>query len=147
VLFVLVVVWATDIGGYFGGRTIGGPKLWPRVSPKKTWSGAVAGVAAACAAGGLTVALTGVGNPVRGFLLAIPLSMVSQAGDLAESAVKRRFGVKDSGHIIPGHGGVLDRVDGLFAAATLAWLIAALGMGGEILGTARNVVALSGGAS
>jgi phosphatidate cytidylyltransferase len=134
VVFVLMVVWATDIGAFFGGRAIGGPKLWPRVSPKKTWSGALSGVVAAMAAGGVTIALAGAGRvAAAGVALAIPLSIACQAGDLLESAVKRRFGAKDSGHVIPGHGGVLDRVDGLFGAAALAWLIAALGLGDGIL--------------
>ena len=133
VLFILVVVWATDIAAYFAGRGIGGPKLWPRVSPKKTWSGALGGTAAALVAGGLVVALSGIGGFVTGAALAVPLSIAAQAGDLFESAVKRKFGVKDSGTIIPGHGGVLDRVDGLFGAAALAWLLAGLGLGGGIL--------------
>jgi len=133
VLFVLFVVWVTDIAAYFGGRSIGGPKLWPRVSPKKTWSGALTGLVAGMGAGGLTVWLVGAGSFAAGFVLAAPLSIAAQAGDLLESAVKRRFGVKDSGHIIPGHGGVLDRVDGLLGAGALAWAMAALGLGGEIL--------------
>jgi phosphatidate cytidylyltransferase len=138
VLFILLVVWATDIGAYFGGRSIGGPKLWPRISPKKTWSGALTGMFTACVTGGLTVWLTRTGGAAMGVLLAVPLSAASQAGDLFESAMKRRFGVKDSGHIIPGHGGVLDRVDGLFAAAALAWLIAGTGLGGELLQLPRE---------
>ena len=138
VLFILLVVWATDIGAYFGGRSIGGPKLWPRVSPKKTWSGALTGMLTACVTGGLTVWLTRTGGAAMGVLLAVPLSAASQAGDLFESGMKRRFGVKDSGYIIPGHGGVLDRLDGLFAAAALAWLIAGTGLGGELLQLARE---------
>lgn len=139
ILFILLVVWATDVAAYFGGRLIGGPKLWPRVSPKKTWSGALTGLAAAIVVGGLTVALTGTGDARLGLALAVPLSVASQAGDLFESAFKRRFGAKDSGRVIPGHGGVLDRVDGLFGAAALAWLIAAIGLGGEILALPRAV--------
>jgi phosphatidate cytidylyltransferase len=133
ILYVLFIVWATDIAAYFGGRGIGGPKLWPRVSPKKTWSGALSGLAAAVAAGGATAGLTMGGNVRAGLVLAVPLSVAAQAGDFLESGVKRRFGVKDSGHVIPGHGGVLDRVDGLFGAAALAWLLALAGLGGEIL--------------
>ena len=133
IVFILAVVWATDVAAFFGGRAIGGPKLWPRVSPKKTWSGALSGLFAAIAAGGLTAMLTRAGHPAIGMLIAIPLSIAAQAGDLLESSLKRKFDVKDSGHIIPGHGGVLDRVDGLFGAAALAWLIAALGLGGTIL--------------
>jgi len=133
ILYILLVVWATDIAAYFGGRAIGGPKLWPRVSPKKTWSGALTGLAAAVVAGGATAGLAISGNMRAGLALAVPLSIAAQAGDLLESAVKRHFDVKDSGHIIPGHGGVLDRVDGLFGAAALAWLVALAGLGGEIL--------------
>ena len=131
-LFLLGVVWATDIGAYFGGRGLGGPKLWPRVSPNKTWSGALVGIACGAAAGS-AVAMMAVGMPLSGLLIAIPLSLAAQAGDLFESAVKRRFGVKDSGAIIPGHGGVLDRVDGLFGAAALALLLAMSGLDGEVL--------------
>jgi phosphatidate cytidylyltransferase len=133
VLFLLAVVWATDIGAYFGGRAIGGPKLWPRVSPKKTWSGAISGLGSAVIAAAATVAATGVGRPLTALLIALPLSIAAQAGDLFESAVKRRFGVKDSGRIIPGHGGVLDRVDGLFGAAAIALPLVALGLGGGVL--------------
>ncbi|WP_458761285.1 phosphatidate cytidylyltransferase [Afipia sp. TerB] len=124
-IFVLLVVWVTDIGGYFAGRGIGGPKLWPRVSPNKTWAGAIGGlvlsigVAAAFAAAGL-------GRLGSSMLLAAVLSVVSQLGDLFESAVKRRFGVKDSGRIIPGHGGLLDRLDGFVAAIIVAALIGVL---------------------
>jgi phosphatidate cytidylyltransferase len=147
ILFIFFVVWATDIGAYFGGRELGGPKLWPRISPKKTWSGAVAGVASALAVGGLTAWATSSGTAATGMVLAAPLSVAAQAGDLLESAVKRRFGVKDTSHIIPGHGGVLDRVDGLFGAAALAWLLAGAGLGGGILALPADIVALSGGTS
>ncbi len=143
ILFILFVVWATDIAAYFGGRSFGGPKLWARVSPKKTWSGALSGLAAAIVAGGLVVWFAGAGRISTGLLLAAPLSIAAQAGDLMESAVKRHFDVKDSGHIIPGHGGVLDRVDGLFAAAALAWLIAGIGIGGDILTLPLEIVKAS----
>jgi phosphatidate cytidylyltransferase len=118
-MFVLLIVWVSDIGGYFAGRGIGGPKLWPRVSPKKTWAGAIGGFAASIlvAAG---FAKFGVGKLGPLLLLGAGLSIGSQLGDLFESAVKRRFGVKDSGHIIPGHGGLLDRLDGFVAAIVLA---------------------------
>jgi phosphatidate cytidylyltransferase len=133
VRYVLFVVWATDIAAYFGGRSLGGPKLWPRVSPKKTWSGALSGLTAAVVAGGATAGLTTGGNVRAGLILAVPLSIASQAGDLLESAVKRRFGAKDSGQVIPGHGGVLDRIDGLLGAAAMAGLLALLGLGGALL--------------
>jgi phosphatidate cytidylyltransferase len=118
-IMILLVVWATDIGGYFAGRGIGGPKLWPRVSPKKTWAGAIGGFAASLviAAG---FAAFGIGKTGPMLLLGAALSVVSQLGDLFESAVKRRFGVKDSSHIIPGHGGLLDRLDGYVAAIVIA---------------------------
>ena len=126
---------------------IGGPKLWPRVSPKKTWSGALAGLIVAVMAGGVTIGLTGAGYVLTGLLLAMPLSIAAQAGDLFESSMKRRFGVKDSGTIIPGHGGVLDRVDGLFGAAALAWLIAVLGLGGVTLTLPGSVIPITGSGS
>jgi len=118
-ILILLVVWVTDIGGFFAGRGIGGPKLWPRVSPRKTWAGAIGGFAASLvvAAG---FAGFGLGKTGPLLLLGAALSIVSQFGDLFESAVKRRFGVKDSSQIIPGHGGLLDRLDGFVAAVVLA---------------------------
>jgi phosphatidate cytidylyltransferase len=121
-VWLLLVVIATDIAGYFAGRLIGGPKFWPRVSPKKTWAGTVAGWVAAAL----------IGLSFRGFTTAGPdlpwisaaLSLAAQMGDIAESAIKRRMGVKDSSRLIPGHGGVLDRFDGLLGAALLMLLIA-----------------------
>jgi phosphatidate cytidylyltransferase len=118
-ILILLVVWVTDIGGYFAGRGLGGPKLWPRVSPKKTWAGAIGGFAASLAVSGGFAAF-GLGRPGSFLLLGAALSVVSQAGDLFESAVKRRFGVKDSSHMIPGHGGLLDRLDGYVAAVVMA---------------------------
>jgi phosphatidate cytidylyltransferase len=118
-ILILLVVWVTDIGGYFAGRGIGGPKLWPRVSPKKTWAGAVGGFAASLLIV-LGFAAYGFGKTGPLLLLGAALSIASQFGDLFESAVKRRFGVKDSSHIIPGHGGLLDRLDGLVAAVVMA---------------------------
>lgn len=121
-MLVLLVVWVTDILGYFCGRGIGGPKLWVRVSPKKTWAGALGGLAGSFAVAGIFAGLElGRGWPL--LALAGGLSVVSQLGDLFESAVKRHFGVKDSSHIIPGHGGLLDRLDGFVAAVACAALI------------------------
>jgi phosphatidate cytidylyltransferase len=118
-IMILLVVWVTDSGGYFAGRGIGGPKLWPRVSPKKTWAGAIGGFAASLVvAGGFAAFGGGKTGPI--LLLGAALSIVSQLGDLFESAVKRRFGVKDSSHIIPGHGGLMDRLDGFVAAVVMA---------------------------
>jgi phosphatidate cytidylyltransferase len=118
-ILILLVVWVTDIGGFFAGRGIGGPKLWPRVSPKKTWAGAVGGFVASLAVAGGFVAF-GLGKSVPVLLLGASLSIASQLGDLFESAVKRRFGVKDSSHLIPGHGGLMDRLDGFVAAVVVA---------------------------
>jgi phosphatidate cytidylyltransferase len=132
-MFVMLVVWVTDIGGYFAGRSFGGPKLWPRVSPNKTWAGAIggsmAGLAVAAGFAGLSLGKTG---PL--LLLGGILSIVSQLGDLFESAVKRRFGVKDSSHIIPGHGGLMDRLDGFVAAIALAAILGFLRGGADGVG-------------
>ncbi|MGV7216685.1 phosphatidate cytidylyltransferase [Bradyrhizobium sp. UFLA05-112] len=137
-MFVLLVVWATDIGGYFAGRGIGGPKLWPRVSPKKTWAGALGGfVASLAVAGGF--AAGGFGKAVPLLALSAILSVVSQAGDLFESAVKRRFGVKDSSHLIPGHGGLMDRLDGFIAAILVAWIFGYLRHGVHSAGSGLMV--------
>jgi phosphatidate cytidylyltransferase len=123
-LFVFATVWATDILAYFVGRAIGGPKLAPRISPGKTWSGAIGGAVAAVIAGSAVIGHYFVGTGLRVALIALLLSICSQAGDLFESFVKRRFGVKDSSHLIPGHGGVMDRVDGLIFACFAAFLLA-----------------------
>lgn len=129
--FLIATVWVTDIAAYFVGRRLGGPKLWSRISPKKTWSGALGGLLAGALAGVGAAAFYGRADLLIWFALAVVLSIVSQAGDLAESAVKRRFGVKDSGALIPGHGGLMDRVDGLVAAAVAAALLGLL-LGGSL---------------
>jgi phosphatidate cytidylyltransferase len=118
-LFLFAVVWATDILAYFTGRTLGGPLLWPRLSPKKTWSGAIGGAVGAIAAGTAVAYAGGINNLPAIAALGLLLSALSQAGDLLESAVKRRFAAKDAGGLIPGHGGVMDRLDG-FMVATFA---------------------------
>jgi phosphatidate cytidylyltransferase len=123
ILFLFAVVWATDIAAYFAGRAIGGPKLWPLVSPKKTWSGAIGGTLGGIAAGVLTVRLMGVHVTAMLVLVAGLLSVMAQAGDLLESAVKRHFGAKDAGQIIPGHGGLMDRLDGFLTAAAAAAMV------------------------
>ncbi|SEB35856.1 phosphatidate cytidylyltransferase [Nitratireductor aquibiodomus] len=132
ILFLFAVVWTTDVMAYFTGRTLGGAKLAPSISPGKTWSGAVGGTVFAVLAGG---AFAFHENAVHGVLLialiALVLAVISQIGDLFESALKRRSGVKDSSNLIPGHGGVMDRVDGLMAAALALYLLAALLGGAE----------------
>jgi phosphatidate cytidylyltransferase len=125
ILWIFGVVWTTDIAAYFTGRALGGPKLAPRVSPKKTWSGFLGGLAAATIVGTLVVHLGRRfdSDPAVGLVLvalaSALASVASQIGDLGESALKRRFGAKDSGHLIPGHGGVMDRLDGFAAVALL----------------------------
>jgi phosphatidate cytidylyltransferase len=136
-VLVLLVVWATDIGGYFAGRLIGGPKLWPQVSPKKTWAGAIGGFVASLAVA-IAFAALGLGKAIPVLGLAAVLSVASQLGDLFESAVKRRFGVKDSSHIIPGHGGLMDRLDGFVAAIVVAALFGFLRGGAD--GIARGLM-------
>ncbi|WP_308909658.1 phosphatidate cytidylyltransferase [Pseudokordiimonas caeni] len=122
VIFVFLLVWATDVGGYFFGKGIGGPKLAPVISPKKTWAGLLGGMLLAGAVGAAIAAITAWHSPMELGLLAAGLAVVAQIGDLFESAVKRRFGAKDSGNLIPGHGGILDRVDGIVFAAPAAAL-------------------------
>lgn len=123
VLWLLLVVWAVDIGAYAVGRTIGGPKLAPRVSPGKTWSGLAGGAAAGALAAAAAGAWLGLGAPGALAALGAALALAEQAGDLAESAFKRRFGAKDSGRLIPGHGGLLDRLDGLVTVAPVVALL------------------------
>jgi phosphatidate cytidylyltransferase len=123
-IFVLfAIVWTTDIAGYFAGRGLGGPRLAPSISPKKTWSGAIAGLIGAAMVGVLGAQYVDAGRAVPLLIVAVALSIVSQAGDLAESAFKRHFDVKDASQIIPGHGGVMDRLDGFWAAAVCAAII------------------------
>ena len=118
-VYPLLIVWVTDIGGYFAGRTFGGPKLAPRISPKKTWAGALGGLALSIVIA-LAATWLGWGRLVPMLVIGILLSIVSQFGDLFESWVKRQFDVKDSSQIIPGHGGLLDRLDGFVAAIVFA---------------------------
>jgi len=124
VLFLFAAVWSTDIGAYFAGRHFGGPKIATAISPNKTWSGAIGGLLAAVVAAIIAFAVAGLQSFVLAGTLAAILSAVSQVGDFFESWVKRRAGVKDSSHIIPGHGGVMDRVDGLVFAAIALWIMA-----------------------
>jgi phosphatidate cytidylyltransferase len=132
-MFIFLVVWAADIGGYFAGRSIGGPKLWPSVSPKKTWAGAIGGFVASLIVAAPFAAFD-LGRTGALLLLGAVLSVVSQLGDLFESAVKRRFGVKDSSHLIPGHGGLMDRLDGFVAAVVLAAILGYLRGGADGVG-------------
>ena len=120
-LFLVAIVWACDIGAYLVGRLVGGPRLAPRISPGKTWSGALGGLMAAIAVG-LAAAhfMPEAGAMWQAAAVAAGIALVAQAGDLFESFVKRRLEVKDSSHIIPGHGGLFDRLDGLLAAAPVA---------------------------
>jgi len=131
IVFLFAVVWVTDIAAYFAGRAIGGPKLWAAVSPKKTWSGAIGGILGGVAAGALTVRLLGLSVPPVLLLVAFFLSVVSQGGDLLESAIKRHFGAKDAGSIIPGHGGLMDRLDGFLTAAAAAAMVGLIRAGIE----------------
>lgn len=122
VLWAFVVTWATDIFAYLVGRSFGGPKLAPSISPNKTWSGLAGGVIGATILGGLLAQWIGLPPP---FLLAAPLfAVAAQVGDLAESALKRRAGAKDAGSLLPGHGGVMDRLDGLVPVAVLTAALA-----------------------
>jgi phosphatidate cytidylyltransferase len=120
-LWALGLVWATDIGAYFAGRTLGGPKLAPAISPNKTWAGLIGGMIAATIVGALVAAIASL--PATAYFAAAPLAVIAQGGDLLESGMKRRAGVKDSGKLLPGHGGVLDRIDG---ALPVLILVAAL---------------------
>lgn len=123
VFWLLVMVWAIDSFAYFAGRTIGGPKLMPSISPKKTWAGLIGGMVGAVVAGVAAALMIGAGSPILLAVVSAGLAIVEQLGDFFESAMKRRAGLKDSGHLIPGHGGVLDRVDGLMAVTVAAALL------------------------
>jgi phosphatidate cytidylyltransferase len=123
IFFLFAIVWTTDIAGYFAGRAIGGPKLAPSISPKKTWSGAIAGLIAVVVIVAIGAGYVPGARLIPLIAVSMFLSIASQAGDLAESALKRRFDVKDASQIIPGHGGVMDRLDGFWAAAACAAVI------------------------
>jgi len=128
ILWLFAVVWGTDVMAYFGGRRIGGPKLWPSVSPGKTWSGAIVGAVAGALLGSLVAAVAAPGGarflPMT--MLGFVVSVFSQLGDLFESAMKRRAGVKDSSRLIPGHGGLMDRLDGFIVATAVAAILAGM---------------------
>ena len=125
-LWTLAIVWATDIGAYFSGRAIGGPKLAPTLSPNKTWAGLGGGMAAALIVGAVLALAFDLPRPL--IVLGAPMAVLAQIGDLFESWLKRRAGVKDSGRLLPGHGGALDRLDGVVPVATLVGLLAATGV-------------------
>lgn len=129
-VWLIAVVVATDVAGYFVGKTFGGPKFWPKVSPKKTWSGTAGGWAAAALVGVAFAIYGGFGFVL--VVVSVLASMASQAGDIVESAVKRRFGVKDSSNLIPGHGGFLDRFDGMMGAALFVLIAGLLYAPGEM---------------
>jgi phosphatidate cytidylyltransferase len=133
-VLLFAIVWATDSAAYFVGRWIGGPKLLPRVSPGKTWSGAVGGLVGAVLAAVVVAGIAGLPSVPALAGIAVALSAFAQAGDLFESLLKRRFGAKDSSRLIPGHGGLMDRLDGFVAAAALAALIGILRGGIEAPG-------------
>jgi phosphatidate cytidylyltransferase len=121
--WLLAVVWATDIGAYATGRTAGGPRLAPRISPNKTWSGFLGGTAAAAAGGGALAVAAGLPGPLWVAAVSAVVSIAAQSGDLAESVFKRHFGVKDTSRLIPGHGGLLDRLDSIHLAAPVVALL------------------------
>lgn len=130
--WLLAMVWAIDTAAYVAGKTIGGPKLAPRISPKKTWAGLVGGLLAAFLVGLAAALIVGSDKIWQVALLSGALAIVEQIGDMAESFAKRRFGVKDSGNLIPGHGGLLDRLDGMLAVV-VAIVILSLVTGGSVL--------------
>jgi phosphatidate cytidylyltransferase len=138
VLWIFAIVWATDIGAYAIGRRLGGPLLWPRWSPRKTWAGLIGGAGCAALAGWGTARILmyidplGISSVLPLVLVSAGLAIVEQFGDLAESVAKRRFGVKDSSGLIPGHGGLLDRLDGLLAVVPAVALLTLIG-GGSVV--------------
>ena len=138
IILLFAVVWTTDVVGYFAGRAFGGPRLAPTISPKKTWSGAIAGTLGAVVAAVGVACLWGDYNRIAIAFVALVLSVVAQVGDLMESRIKRQFGVKDSSALIPGHGGVMDRLDGFWAAALVGCLVG-LARGG-LDGAARGLL-------
>jgi phosphatidate cytidylyltransferase len=138
IVLLFAIVWSTDILGYFAGRAFGGPKLLPAVSPKKTWSGAIAGTVGAMIVAPLVADQFGLFNRLAIVAIALILSVLAQIGDLFESWVKRQFGAKDSSQLIPGHGGVMDRLDGFWAAAVAGCLIGLLRGGFD--GPARGLL-------
>jgi phosphatidate cytidylyltransferase len=123
VIFLFAIVWTTDISAYFAGRALGGPKLMPQVSPNKTWAGAVGGLIASVVVALALAKMAGLTALFALAMLAVVLSVFAQGGDLFESFLKRRFHAKDSGHLIPGHGGLMDRLDGFVSASVAAALI------------------------
>jgi phosphatidate cytidylyltransferase len=126
VLFWLFgVVWGTDTLAYFTGRALGGPKLWPRVSPKKTWSGAIGGLVGGVIIACIILSLCGIALMWQHVLISVALSILTQLGDLFESSIKRRYGAKDAGTILPGHGGVMDRLDGFIFAVIFEAIVGA----------------------
>jgi phosphatidate cytidylyltransferase len=135
ILSLFAIVWGTDIAGYFAGRAFGGPKLAPSISPKKTWSGAIGGTVVAIGAALAVAHLFAIRNPIAVGAVALVLSVASQAGDLFESHLKRQFDAKDASGLIPGHGGVMDRLDGFIFASVVAALIGVVRGGLEFPGT------------
>jgi phosphatidate cytidylyltransferase len=123
VIFLFAIVWTTDISAYFAGRALGGPKLMPQVSPNKTWAGAVGGLIASVVVALALAKMAGLTALFALAMLAVVLSVFAQGGDLFESFLKRRFHAKDSSHLIPGHGGLMDRLDGFVSASVAAALI------------------------
>jgi phosphatidate cytidylyltransferase len=138
IVFLFAVVWVTDIAAYFAGRTLGGPKLWVAVSPNKTWSGALGGALGGVVAALLVVKVAGLVIAPMLVLVALALSIASQAGDLLESALKRQFGAKDASALIPGHGGLMDRLDGFLTAVLAAVMVGLLREGFD--GSARGLL-------